>query len=334
MIRVGLLGAGWVASHHLAAWKRMAPVAKVVAIADPDLDKAARLAGKFGVPAFYASAQELFQHCDIEVADIAAPRELHVPLVRLAAARGLAVLCQKPLADSYVEAVDLVGGLGGQTRLMVHENWRFRPYYRQLATWLGENRLGAVHHVNMELLSSGLLADRSGTRSALERQPFLAGLHRMLVSEILIHHIDTLRFLLGELEVVHARIGRTCSQIRGEDRVSVLFETREGVPVTLTGDLHTHGAPPVLTDRLRIVGDAGAAVLDDSVLRLDAAHGAEVLAFDHDAAYADSYAGAIRHFITCLATGSEFETRPADNLETLLLVEKIYAQGSLESHQT
>ena len=50
-------------------------------------------------------------------------------VVRLAAQRGLPVLCQKPLAPALQEAIELAAEVKDQTRLMVHENWRFRGYY-------------------------------------------------------------------------------------------------------------------------------------------------------------------------------------------------------------
>jgi predicted dehydrogenase len=43
--------------------------------------------------------------------------------------------------------------------------------------------------------------------------------------------------------------------------------------------------------------------------------------------YLASYRGAIEHFIDCLSSGAPFETSPADNLETLKLVENAYALG-------
>ncbi len=46
--------------------------------------------------------------------------------------------------------------------------------------------------------------------------------------------------------------------------------------------------------------------------------------FDLAATYGESYAAAIAHFIDRLDDGAPFETAPADNLETLRLVEDCY----------
>ena len=151
-----------------------------------------------------------------------------------AAARGLAVLCQKPLAPTLAAAEALVAAVGGAVPLMVHENWRFRAYYRRLREWLDDGHGSAtVRQVQLDFLSSGMIPDDDGKRPALVRQPFLAGLERLLVMEILIHHLDTLRFLLGELdgrrgaaradERGHARRGR------GGDRAAPGGGRRAGV---------------------------------------------------------------------------------------------------------
>ena len=208
MLRIGLIGAGWVTQYHLLGWQRLASKAKVVAIADPSRERADERARSFDIEHVYDSAQALLDSGRIDAVDIAAPREFHAELVRMAAARHLPILCQKPLAPTYESARALVEDVAGSTRLMVHENWRFRAYYRQIGAWLKAGRIGQVVQANMTLLTSGLLPDAQGKFPALERQPFLAHLDRALVMEVLIHHIDALRFLLGELTLVHSQLGQ------------------------------------------------------------------------------------------------------------------------------
>jgi predicted dehydrogenase len=322
-LRIGLVGAGWVTQHHLAAWHEQAD-AVVVAIADPSQQRATEKAEQFGISRIYRSAEEMLHDGGIDAVDIAAPREFHAPLVRLAASRGLPILCQKPLAPTYGEAVALVAGVADRSRLMVHENWRFRAYYRQIAAWLREGRIGKVTQAQMTLLSSGLVPDARGELPALVRQPFLATLDRALVMEIAIHHIDTLRFLLGELQLVHARLGRGCAAMSGEDRAFASFETADAAPVCLFANLAAHGEHPVLSDRLLLVGERGTIRLTGDTLSCDGEQPAQ-LEYDPAATYLQSYAAAIAHFVQALRSGAPFETSPADNLATLRLVEDIYA---------
>lgn len=325
-IRIGLAGAGWVTEHHLDAYQGLRERATVVAIADPARHAAEARAARYGIPAVYGSVEEMLDEEELDAVDIAAPRELHVPLCRLAARRGLAILCQKPLAPTLAEAQELVAELAGRVRLMVHENWRFRPHYRRLHAWIQDGRIGEVRSALMTVLSSGLLPDASGALPALVRQPMMAGLERMLLMEVMIHHIDTLRFLLGPLALEGARIGKGCAEIRGEDRATLLLTATSGAAVSLVGDFMAHAHPPQPVDRLEIFGTTGAVFLRDRQLRL-LGRTEETLPLDLAADYKASYRAAIGHFLDRLADGGPFETGPEDNLATLSIVEAAYRIG-------
>ena len=176
-----------------------------------------------------------------------------------------------------------------------------------------------------------MIAGDDGRRPALVRQPFLAGLERMLVMEILIHHLDTLRFLLGELAVDAARLERTSDATRGEDVAAIaLHRVADGVPVFVTGNLAVPGAPPLPSDALTIIGSRGVATVEGPVLTL-AGERPERVGFDAEASYAQAYRDTIAHFLDGLERGGVFETAPADNLRTLALVEEVYRRSGFES---
>ncbi|MBN8943778.1 MAG: Gfo/Idh/MocA family oxidoreductase [Rhizobiales bacterium] len=322
-LRVGLIGAGWVTQYHLKAWASLAGRASVVAIADPSAENAALRAGEFGIAATYASAAAMLADGGLDAVDIAAPRAAHADLVRLAADHGLAVLCQKPLDTSLAEAERLVADIGGRIRLMVHENWRFRAYYREAAAWLSAGTIGAVKAARLSLTTSGTLPNDEGVCPALARQPFMRGERRMLVAEVLIHHLDTLRMLLGPLTVTAARLSRTCPDMAGEDGAVIQLETAGGAAVSVFASFAMFGAPATQFDQLDILGDRGAIRLDGSALsRLGPNARSHV--YDLVATYQGSYDATIGHFVQALHDGTPFETAPEDNLETLRLVEDCY----------
>ncbi len=326
-MRIGLIGAGWVTQHHLAGWSKHANRARVVSIADPNQEQAQSRASAFGIDQLFESAEKMLAHGGLDAVDIASPRETHADLVRMVARHGLPVLCQKPLAPTYQEACALVAQTKGMTRLMVHENWRFRPYYRQISKWLNEHRIGPVVQAQMTLLTSGLIENQQGRYPTIDRQPFMASLNRALVMEILIHHIDTLRFLLGDMHLVHARLGHSCKAMTGEDRASLIFEASSGATVSLLSNLRVWGEPEAKPDELLLIGETGTIRLSGDTL---SSHGnaAEQLKYDMPACYSESYAATIGHFLDALEADSAFETNPEDNLQTLRLVEEIYAFGS------
>src|SRR5690606_6964218 len=116
--------------------------------------------------------------------------------------------------------------------LMVHENWRFRPYYRQLRAWLAEGLVGEIVSIRLDFHSSGMIPDAEGQRPAIVRQPFFRTERRLLVMEVLIHHLDTLRLLFGEFDLRAARLRRSNDEIVGEDSAILSLERRgDGVPL-------------------------------------------------------------------------------------------------------
>lgn len=327
MLRIGLVGAGMVSRHHLLAWGAQSHRARVVAIADPSAAAAAVRAGEFGVPRRYPDAVAMLDAERLDAVDIASPRETHAAIVEAAVARGVPVLCQKPLAPTLAEAEALVARVAGRARLMVHENWRFRPYYRDMHAWIAEGRIGAPRQALATLLTAGMLPGPDGGRPALTRQPFMRGLTRMLVAEVLIHHLDTLRFLLGPLQVEAATLGRDCPELRGEDRATIAMRGRGGLAAVLVGNMSVHGAASTQTDEVTVIGGRGTIRLSGDRMTLEGSARDE-RRYDLPACYQGSYDAVIAHFLDRLADGAPFETSPTDNLQTLRLVEDCYARAA------
>jgi len=329
-LRIGLIGAGMVSRHHLIAWAALGEKARVVAIADPSHDNAARRADEFKISKTFTDAETMLAAGEIDAVDIAAPRGMHAALVRLAAKSRLPVLCQKPLAPDLQEATELAAEVKHQTRLMVHENWRFRGYYRDAATWLREGLIGNFKQAQLTLLTSGVLPGPDGLRPALERQPFMRREKRMLVAEVLIHHLDTLRMLLGPLRVTAASLSRSYAEMAGEDGAVILMKADGGGTITVFASFAAHGFPAVQLDRLEILGDTGSIRLDGPLLTCSGVPFAETH-YDLAAEYQGSYNRTIAHFVQSLSDNTPFETAPEDNLETLRLVEDCYRLSGWEA---
>jgi D-apiose dehydrogenase len=328
-LKVALAGAGMISWHHLVGWRSLGERVRVVAVCDPDTTRAAKRAEEFAIPHVYRDATVMFMAEAIDALDVASPRETHATWVDEAAARGIDVLCQKPMTPTLAESVALVRRVEGKSRLMVHENWRFRPWYRELKRWMVAGDMGEVILGRMAMITSGLLPDASGRRPSLERQPFMQHEQRLMIAEVLIHHLDVMRYLCGALRVVGARAARTVPDVRGETLASIFLESASGAPVEVTGTMAAPGYPPRPPDRLEIVGTRASAAFEDSELRLLGATPRRQ-SYDKDAGYQASFDGVIAHFVDCLDSGAPFETDPADNLETLRLVEDAYSAAGLD----
>ncbi|MBV9974179.1 MAG: Gfo/Idh/MocA family oxidoreductase [Hyphomicrobiales bacterium] len=327
--KVALAGAGMISWYHLTAWRNLGERVELVAVCDPDSEKAHRRAKEFKIAKVYTDRETMLASEAIDALDVATPRETHAGWVEAAAGRGIDVLCQKPLTPTLSEAQELVRRIDGKIRLMVHENWRFRPWYRELKRWIAAGLLGELVLARMAMVTSGFLPDASGKRPAFVRQPFMQHEKRLMMAEVLIHHLDVMRFLCGDLRVVGARGARTLPDVAGETVASIFLETRTGAPVEVTGTMAAAGYPSRAPDRLEIVGSQASALFEQSLLRRLGPDPVEI-AFDNEKGYQASFDGVITHFVECLESGMPFETGPSDNLETLRLVEHGYWAAGLE----
>lgn len=320
--RVALAGAGWVSAHHLAGWAKV-PGARVVGIADPDPARARARATAFGVEAVFADTADMLDALRPDALDVCAPPAVHAELCALAAHRGIATSCQKPLAPTLTEARAVVALARGRMRLMVHENWRFRAPYRQVDAWLRGGAIGELTNFRLRAASSGLLPDAQGQRPALTRQPLLARLPRLAVGELLVHHLDVARWLLGELAVERARLTRACPAVVGDDSAVIALVRADGMPVEVAGSFNDPDAGDAVRDTLAVEGTRGRIDFDGTTLTLSGTQQA-TLAFDPADVYEGSYAAAIAHFARAVRDGTDFETPGDEHLRTLALVEDAY----------
>jgi len=322
-LRIGLIGAGDISQYHLAAWHKTEH-AVVVAVCDRDATRAGARAGEFGIPAVYTDAAAMFAAEKLDAVDIATWRETHVELTRLAATHRVHVLCQKPLAPTLTEAESLAAEVAGRIRLMVNENRRFAPHFRAIRRWIDEGRVGPVRQCVSTMHRSGFIKDANGRRPAVERAPFMAREPRLMIAETLIHQLDVLRFLLGDMTMIAARTLRTEPDMPGETLATLMLETGTGAPVVIAGSFVAPGFGTAVSDRIEIIGTHASVILDGRGIELRGA-ATERIAVDYGAAYQACFDAGIAHFVERLRANLPFETGPDDNLKTLKLVEDAYA---------
>jgi len=322
-LRVGVLGCGMISDAHFTAWSRCAG-ADVVAVCDPVLDRAKARASQFGVASAYASPDAMLAAESLDAVDIVTPRQTHAAMVRLAARHGLHALCEKPLCPTYDEAVALVREIGDTVRVMVNENWRYRAYFRRIAQWLQAGRLGTVTQARIALWRSSMLPRaEDGLIHSLTRQPFLATEERCLIAESLIHEIDVMRALFGELDVLACSTGRACEAIVGEDTATILLRTAHGVPITIDGVMTAAGHGVRAPDRLEIAGTKASVVLEGAVLKLVGAE-PETVAYDEGEVRQGCFDASIQHFVDRIRLGGPFWTSADDQLGSLRVMEDAY----------
>jgi len=215
MTRVAVFGAGYWSSFQIAGWQEL-PGVDVVAIYNRTRAKAEALARRFGVPSVYDNPEELLDQARPDVVDVITDVDTHSYFVRLAAARGIPVICQKPMAPSLAAAESLVRDCAeAGVPFLVHENWRWQTPIRALKRELVSRVIGAPFRARIQYANSFPVFDN---------QPFLRELEQFILTDIGTHILDTGRFLFGDAQQLYCTTRRVHAEIRGEDVATVMLQ--------------------------------------------------------------------------------------------------------------
>jgi predicted dehydrogenase len=143
-LRIGIIGAGRIVGRvHLPLLSKM-PYVALIGIFDPDEQQARTLAKQYALPHVCTSLAALFAlHLDIVL--VACPNHLHASMSIAALDANAHVLCEKPMATSFVEAQAMFEAAErNQHVLMVAFANRFRPDVLALAKFIQDGQLGTI----------------------------------------------------------------------------------------------------------------------------------------------------------------------------------------------
>jgi predicted dehydrogenase len=128
-LRVGIVGAGGIGHAHARAWLNNAPRAQVVAVADVAPQRARHLSALLDdEAAIFSDLATLLAGTDVEAVDICLPHHLHAEAIIAAARAGKAILCEKPLCTTLMDAAAIRTALQASgVPFMAAHNQLFQP---------------------------------------------------------------------------------------------------------------------------------------------------------------------------------------------------------------
>jgi len=313
-VRGAIIGCGFFGGIQMEAWRRM-PEVEIAVACDTDLDRARQFA-----PVVYASAEEMFSCEKLDFVDIATRPEHHLSLVRLAMRAGVPPICQKPMAPSWEECIAMAeASETAGVRLMIHENWRWQPWYRAAREIIARGDIGRPVAYTFRTRKGDGLGDRPYTA-----QPYFRTMPRLLIHETLVHHIDTARYLFGEVESIYAQTRRVNPLISGEDQALLMVRHVDDLPGIIDGHRFLNPEPdgPAMGEAL-FEGDSAALRLD-STGNLCIGKKLHWKNQANEGYRGDSVRQTQQHFIDCLRTGGQFESGARAYLRTVAAVEAAY----------
>ncbi len=323
-----IIGAGYFSQFHVDAWKRMQNV-EITAVCDHHAERANQLAQQFSISRSYTDTDEMLEKERPDFVDIITPPTSRMALLQVVMKYNVHIICQKPLANT-IEEVHALKALidSSKIRFMVHENWRFQPWYRKIKTLINQGIVGdRLFHLSFKMR----MGDAWGANAFLDRQPYFRTMPRLLIHETGVHFVDTFRFLAGEIEGVYAQLKTHNPILEGEDAGLVILHFASGATGILDANRYNepdYNNPRYTFGEMVVEGNAGSLWLKADGSITSKSLGEKFVQHDFNPPTigfcGDSVLACQQHFINSLMLQLPFETSLDEYMKTLEVVEGIY----------
>ncbi len=309
MVKIGIVGLGFMAATHLKAYREV-PGAQVAALCNPSGN---RLAGDFsdvggnvgdGEPIkldpdsfkAFTSYKEMIADPDIDAIDICSPTFVHRELASLALNAGKHVLCEKPLARSVRDAAWILEvAEKSDAILMPAMCLRFWPEWKWLKEAIDDGRYGKVLSASFR---------RVAEPPGWGQQNFLDG-HRSggALFDLHIHDADFVAYCFGRPSALQSTGYTRVSH--AIDHVVTQYHVKNEAMVFAEG---SWAMAPGFGFNMSYLANFENATVDydlsrgDECLRVCEA-GKEPVHLKLDGP--DGYVGELRHFVDCIEKGEQ-----------------------------
>jgi predicted dehydrogenase len=243
VIRVALLGGGFMGATHAAAWSSLDGRARVSHVVSRSLEKAQRLAEPAGATAGTDPWAPL-EDPGVDAVDICLPTPLHREATERALAAGKHVLLEKPIALTLEDADAIVTAAQRSDRVvMVGHVLRFFPAYAELRRRAASGELGALRALTAQRLSAA--PDWAEWLTDPARSGGVA-------VDLMVHDFDQANLFLGPAQRAYAR------PAGGDDGGALAIVEHERGTAVFEASMTMPPSYP-FSSLLRLAGDAGVA---------------------------------------------------------------------------
>ncbi|WP_227013828.1 Gfo/Idh/MocA family protein [Paenibacillus psychroresistens] len=230
-VGIGIVGAGAIVQAcHLPAY-RMGKL-RVVGIYDIDRSQAEKAAKEFKLDHVFSTLAELLDHPEIAIVDIAVPSKFQPEIVERAAAKGKHVLCQKPLGETYADALRIVKACeAAGVKGAVNQQLRWAPGIRASRTIMQRGWLGEITQASIQV----------NVNTDWAQWPWITLIDHPELMYHSIHYIDAIRSLLGTPEYVYADSAQFPGQVcKGDMRTLIHLKFPGNALRGFIQDNHNH----------------------------------------------------------------------------------------------
>lgn len=310
MVKIGLIGAGFIAGVHANAYAAVSE-AQVVAVTSLQRADSQKIADRLGARV-YDTVEELLADPEVEAVDICVPTYAHRDVVLQAAAAGKHVLCEKPIARTVTEADEMIAACReAGVQFMVAHVMRWEPTAEKARQVVESGALGPVRLVRMTLGGSFPTWGYENWFADFQKSggPFL---------DLVIHNFDWLNWVFGPVQRVFARNVNGPHLERGDYGLAIL-KFKSGVIAHVEAMWNAPEGYP-FEDRYEIAGTQGLYEYGDHRPPIDMwVRGEDGRGRRHAEAphSTDGFAAEIRHFVECCRTGQPPRVTPEEAREAI-----------------
>jgi predicted dehydrogenase len=320
-----------VAGVRMGEWHARAvaehPYAELRAVCDTNLERAEMVAATYEARSTYTDFTSMLDSEELDGVSIATPNALHAPMIRAALARGLHVMCDKPLTLDTDDARQLLASARDARRVHgINFSNRPNPAVHFVKEHIDRGSLGRIYEVHLTYLQDWL-SDRDAPYTWRNSK---AASGSGALGDIASHMLDLGRLFVGEVQSVSAHLGTVVPERIGPDGESRIVDVDDLAYVQLQFEAGAHGLLRVSRvargrcdiRRVEIFGEQASLVLEidqgiSRVLRADEATAwkgdgfREV--FAHDSRIW-TWGGNIKKWIDCARRGEEVSPNFEDGL--------------------
>ena len=327
---IAFIGCGGIVNYgHIPAYK--ASGFHMIGGYDINSEAAEKTVQEHALGKPYRSLDEVLLDPLVQIVDIAVVPWEQREIVRKAVAAGKHLLCQKPFATKYSEAVEMtMWAQEAGLKMAIHQQFRWSSIIQATRAIMTEGWLGDIRDVQVQV----------SIHTPWDMWPWLASQPRLEVLFHSIHYLDSLRFLFGDPHLVTSRHARHPTQrAKGETKTITIWEYENGLQI-LIAICHFDWSPG-LYSLFRILGTDG--LMEGTIgTNYDYPNGrSDTLKFTSRTQpernfsaslpgkwIPDAFYGPMASLMDAIQTGGEPLTSARDNLSTLRVVEAAYRSMS------
>lgn len=309
-MKVGLIGAGSMGQAHINGWKQTN--ADVIGIASHNKAKADNLAQQVGAR-IYDDYTQLLR--DVDVVDICTPTNLHHDMVMQAAAAHVHTFCEKPIALTVADGIEMLGGFDANVRFFIGMVLHFFPEYRAMMQSVDSGSVGTPKVIRMT---------RASYRPQRDADDWFMDESKSggMMLDLMIHDFEMSRWLAqGDVVRVFAKSIRSQNPDVLADHALAILRFDNGAMAHIEG---SWAYPlPMFSVRAEVAGDNGLIEWESDKSMPLHAHYHQTSTTNGDVALPgsplieDPWVTEVKHFYHALMSGDPFAVSPLDALKGL-----------------